>query len=155
MNKKRMIGSAVISMLLGFGLVNVASAASSSGEKVGDMTLYGKSEGDICSFSMLKGKDHTMSSLKNCKNDDYYYFKITGGQPGTQVVFMDSPECNRTEPTYKYLIVGDEGDVLNMTGKRDLEHGGTSEEYLEAHLETYGAPKKGRLGGKLSCVAVW
>lgn len=158
MKTKLVLGGFTATLLIGCGLLNIAHAdVNAKAAKVANLTLYGKSENNTCSFPLERGRQYTMSSVKSrgCKNDDYYFFRITGGQPGTQVVFMDHPQCAHTQPTYAYLIVGDEGDVLNMTEKRDLAHDGSSGEYLEPHLETYGSPKKGRLKGKLSCVAAW
>lgn len=143
-------------LLLGFGMLSVAQASvSTKAAKVASITLYGKSDDNQCSFNLEVGKQYTMKGQHGCKNDDYYYFKITNGKPNTLVVFMDHPQCGHSQPTYEYLIVGDEGEVLNMQNKRELAHDGSSGQYLEDYLETRGAPKKGRLGGKLSCVAAW
>ena len=136
MNMKFLLGGFAASLLFGFGSFNVAHATDVRAAKVANITLFGKSEGNSCSFPLEKGKQYTMSSQRSrgCKNDDYYFFQITGGQPGTLVVFMDSPNCGHSQPTYQYLIVGDEGDVLNMTEKRELAHNGSNGEYLEPHL---------------------
>lgn len=158
MNTKLYLGGFATTLLLCLGTINVAQAASESrGAKVADITLFGKSANDQCSFPLEKGRQYTMNSVKSrgCKNDEYYFFQVTGGQPGTLLVFMDHGQCGHSQPTYQYLIVGDEGEALNMTDKRDLAHDGSSGRYLEPHLETAGAPRSGRLGGKLSCVAAW
>ena len=158
MKSHPLLGGIAAALLLGLGISHTAQASiETKAAKAANITLFGKSEGDKCSFTLVKGKQYTMSSLssRGCKNDRYYTFQITGGQPGTSVVFMDHPQCAHSQPTYSYLIVGDEEGVLNMTEKRDLAHDGSSGKYLEPHLETYGAPKTGRLGGKLSCVAAW
>ncbi|WP_296260011.1 MULTISPECIES: hypothetical protein [unclassified Pseudomonas] len=145
------------SLLLTMSVVNIASADPRAA-KLGNITLVGKNPNDTCSFPLEIGKafslkDHGKS--RGCKNDNYYYFAITGGKPGTLLVFMDAPNCGYSEPTYRYRIVGDEGETLNMSGSRNLAHDGSNGTYLEDHLETAGSPKTGRLGGKLSCVAAW
>lgn len=144
-------GAAGALFLLMSGFTSVASAAPGD---VGTMVLYGeKGESDTnkCQLPMNQGKV-VMGNSHGCKNDDYYYFKITLGQPGTIVNFYDSPSCNSSEPAYAYLITGGLDSELNMTAVSDLAHDGSRGKVLQKNLETYGSLKRGRLGGKLSCV---
>jgi hypothetical protein len=145
-----------VMVMLGSMSAAVASSVADSG-KIGTLKLYGKQGGEstTCEIPMNTG---SVTFVKNggrygCKNDEYYFFRITGGQPGTLVTFMDAGKCNYSEPVYHYLITGGRGDELNMTALSKLEHNASTGEVVEGNLETYGSPKKGRLYGKLSCVS--
>jgi len=140
--------------LTGAAFADSADLAHSDSGRVGTLTLYGKTTDNYCEIPM-EGQLSLAhrGGLRGCKNDDYYYFNIKNGQPGTVVTFMGAGNCHHREPTYHYLVTGGKGEELNMTTRRDLAHNGSTGEFLEANLETYGSPKRGRLYGKLSCVS--
>lgn len=138
--------------LLMLGVGSMANANVSG--KTGTLTLYGaKGESDTnkCQVPMNNGRV-VMGKGHGCKNDDYHYFKISLGQPGTIVSFHDSPNCTVSQPTYRYLITGGYDDDVNMTAIQALAHDGSTHKVIQSHLETFGSPRKGRLHGKLSCV---
>lgn len=141
--------------VLGLLLLAVSSMANAQvSGKTGTLTLYGskgESDTNTCQIPMNNGSV-AMGKQFNCKNDTYYHFKISLGQPGTIITFHDSPRCNASEPSYRYLITGSWGDDLNMTALQPLAHDGSTHRLVQSHLETFGPPKKGRLHGKLSCV---
>lgn len=149
---KMLLGAAGAMLWLALGFSSAVSAQGSG--IVGTMTLYGKggeTDTNFCKVPMENGRV-VMGKSHGCKNDDYYYFSITNGQPGTVVTFGDSPSCLASQPLYKYLIVGGRGDALNMSALKALAHDGSTGQFVQGHLETFGSPRNGRLYGKLSCV---
>lgn len=145
-------GASGAMLCLALGFSSMAMAQDSG--NVGTLTLYGEggeTDTNTCRIPMQDGRV-VMGKSYGCKNDDYYYFKIATGQPGTIVTFGDSPSCSTSQPVYKYLIAGGRGEELNMTAISALAHDGSTNKSVQGRLETFGSPKKGRLSGKLSCV---
>lgn len=125
------------------------------------ITMREKNMENTCSFSLYDGeKIDFKNNSSGCKNDEYYFFEMTGAHEGMWIEIQNNPDCGNNESYAFYKVsfqdqqIGDIGTTeVQLSQQKDV---GTR--LLDGNGKPYLLADGGRgsnpLQGAVSCVKV-